>query len=102
MKQLRGSRSQAIQQDALDAALQIVEERIAACRQTEADWATRRPDDTLGQATERAARMEAELIAERIRALSATEVRSAPWKLPEPRRPNCRRSATGLLVASTG
>lgn len=69
MKSLRGQRSQSIQRDAIDAALRIVEERIASCRQTEADWATRRPDDALGQATERAARMEAELIAERIRAL---------------------------------
>ena len=69
LKRLRGARSRGIQRNALGVALAIAEDRAAVCRRTEEDWAACHPDDKLGQATERSARMEAELIAERIRAL---------------------------------
>jgi hypothetical protein len=69
IKRLRGKRSREIQVNALQAALCVVEQRIAVCQKAELDWAAKHPEDHLGLATERAARQEAEVIAEGIRAL---------------------------------
>lgn len=71
LMRLRGERSLAIQRNALEAALTIVNDRVANCRRTETEWAVKYPDDKLGQATERAARQEAELIAMQIGELLA-------------------------------
>lgn len=69
LMRLRGRRSLAIQRNALEAALKIATDRADACRRTAAAWAERYPGDAVGIAADRAARLEAEHIADRIKGL---------------------------------
>lgn len=58
---------------AIQEALAIIDGRIAACRESEARWSASHGDSSRHAVTERSARLEAELLAERIANLAERE-----------------------------